>query len=259
MLIDSHCHLKHEKYSKTQAVLVDEAKAEGVTKLIDIGTSIKDNLVCMKNAEEFDGVYATVAIYPHENMSMQVPDLMAELRKQATASKKIVAIGECGIDISNWQGGRPKEEQIILFEEQIKLAVELNLPLIIHNRGGDEIILKLLQKYQGQGLRGVSHCFVSTWEFAQELLKLNFLLSFACSITYPSNRNLLETIKQVPDDKFLVETDAPYLPPQSMRGTVNEPKNVVYAARKIAEVKGISFEKACELSYSNTCKLFGIN
>ena len=162
------------------------------------------------------------------------------------------------MDISEWSGGRSADDQKVLFEEQIKLAIDLKLPLIIHNRKGDAVVLELLKKYKGSGLTGVSHCFVSTWDFAQELLELNFLISFACSITYPSNKHLLEIVKKVPPDKFLVETDAPYLPPQNMRGTVNEPKNVVYAARKVAEVRNISFEKVSELSYSNTCQLFAI-
>ncbi|RJR26922.1 TatD family deoxyribonuclease [candidate division WWE3 bacterium] len=256
MLIDSHCHLTHKKYAKSVQDLVSGAVSEGVTKIIDIGTSIKENAHVIHNIVEFDEVYGALAIYPHDDIGVEPGRLIESLRQQVVENKKIIGIGECGIDISSWEHGRAVEEQKFLFEEQLKLAVELNLPVVIHNRGGDEIILNLIKKYLSKDLTGVFHCFASEWEFAKKVLDLGFHISFTGMITYPSNKRLLESVKKVPQDRFLIETDAPYLPPQDMRGSVNEPKNVKYVAMKIAEVRGESFENISELSYSNTCALF---
>jgi len=173
-------------------------------------------------------------------------------------SKKIVAIGECGLDISEWTNQRPVDEQIALFEMQLELAVKNNLPVVIHNRGGDDVIMSILDPFVKRGLTGVAHCFSSTWEVATQYLDRGFYLSFSGMITYKARNLVRETAEKVPLDRFLVETDAPYLPPEGFRGKPNEPKNVVEVAKKVAEIRKLEFDKVCDLSYSNTCKLFGL-
>jgi TatD DNase family protein len=260
MLIDSHCHLIHRKYEKTTDQLINEAIAEGVEKFITIGTSITENKRAIELAKKYDSVFAAIGIYPHEENNVRGKDpnkLEKLLEEQLTKSSKIVAIGECGIDISDdWEGGRNPEEQIELFEMQIKLAKKHDLPLIIHNRNGDEPILELLEKHKGSGLRGVLHCFATTWETAQKFLDLGFYISFSGMITYPSRKGLLETVDKVPNDRFIIETDAPYLPPQGHRGEVNEPKYVKIVAEKACEVKNLPFEEISRMTYENTCRIF---
>ena len=258
MLIDSHCHLFHDKYNKKAADIVVDAVSEGVTRMICIGTSLEENIPVLKAVDSFPEVYGAIGIYPHDDLDIPVPVLMEKLEKQVKTNQKIVAIGECGIDITDWHGGRNINDQLILFEEQLKLAVKLKLPVVIHNRNGDAYVVELVKKYISNGLRGVIHCFVSNQEFAINMLNLGFYLSFSGNITYPSNRELREIVANVPNDRFLVETDSPYLPPQGHRGEVNEPKYVKIVAEKVADVKTISFEKACEYAYNNTCTLFNI-
>jgi TatD DNase family protein len=260
MLIDSHCHLEDSRYGKPADDLVSEAEVDGVVKFINIGTSIHNNEPAIALAERMPQVYATVAIYPHEDTTKTLDELESALRRQLTLSKKIVAIGECGIDTSeNWDGGRPVADQKAVFEMQIKLAIEKNLPLVIHNRNGDDIVLALLQKYKTPKLRGVLHCFSSTWEVAQQFMAFGFYISFSGMVTYPSRKELQEVARLVPMDKFLVETDAPYLPPQGHRGEVNVPKNVKIVAEKVAQLKGKPFEEISMASVKNTCALFGID
>lgn len=258
MLIDSHCHLFHDKYQKTPAKVVNDAVTEGVSRMICVGTSLEENLPVLKAVATFPEVFGAIGIYPHDDLNIPVPELMEKLEIQVNSHKKIAAIGECGIDITDWHGGRPLEQQLVLFEEQLKLACKLKLPVVIHNRNGDGYVVNLVNKYKNKDLRGVIHCFVSTRDFAKEMLDLGFYLSFSGNITYPSNKDLREVVNMVPVDRFLVETDSPYLPPQGHRGEVNEPKYVKIVAEKVADVKAISFEKACEYAYNNTCALFNI-
>lgn len=258
MLIDSHCHIPHRKYEKDTKEIVKECLNEDITKLISIGTSLKENILAINVSKEFKNIYPTIAIYPHEDMNKDTLYLEKELEDTLKENPNVRAIGECGIDISKWEGGRTLEEQIKLFEMQIKLSLKYKLPLIIHNRNGDEYVLKLLTKYKDRGVLGVMHCFDSTWEYAQEILDLGFYISFSGLITYPKRDYLLEVVKNVPMDRFLVETDAPYLPPQTHRGEVNYPKYVKIIAEKVAQVKEKTFNEIALNSYTNTCKLFNI-
>jgi len=258
MLIDSHCHLIHKNYKIPLNQILSEAKENKVDKFITVGTSIKENTIAIQIAKEIKNVYCSIGIYPHEDIGVEVKDLENSLRENLKRSKKIRAIGECGVDISNWEKQRSIQEQIEIFEMQIKLAKENSLPIIIHNRNGDKQILELLEKHAGFDLIGVVHCFDSDWEFAQKVLNLGFYISFSNLITYPKKEALLEVVKNVPMNRFLVETDAPYLPPQIIRGEINYPKYVKIVAEKVAQVKQKSFEEVSNSSYENTCKLFSI-
>jgi TatD DNase family protein len=258
MLIDSHCHLPHKAYTKPVEEIVDDADLAGVTKLISVGTSLTDNVRANDTAQKFENVFSTVAIYPHDDMRVPIEDLRLGLVRQLDSFKKVVAVGECGFDVTDWKGGRTPEEQRELFEMQLDLAVDRNMPVIIHNRNGGDVVFSILDQYLKCGLRGVVHCFSEDWEAAKKFLDRGLYLGFTGMITYKSRSELREVVKLIPEDRFLVETDAPYLPPEGFRGQVNEPKYVVEVAKKIAEVRGISFDKVSELSYSGTCRLFGI-
>jgi TatD DNase family protein len=258
MLIDSHCHLIHRNYKLPLNQILSEAKEDGVDKFITIGTSIKENTIAIQTSEEIKDVYCSIGIYPHEDIGIEVKDLENSLRENLKRTEKIVAIGECGIEVSNYDKQRSVEDQIELFEMQILLAKENSLPLIVHNRNGDRQVFELLEKHADFDLRGVVHCFDSDWEFAQKILNLGFYISFTNMVTYPKKDTLLEVVKNVPMNRFLVETDAPYLPPQTLRGELNYPKYVKIVAEKVAQVKQKTFEEVSNSSYENTCKLFNI-
>ncbi len=259
MLIDSHCHLPHPKYKKSLKNIINDAKNAGVTRLINIGTSVKSNLEVIGVSTEYENVYSAVAVYPHEDMDKSSDFLQDTLDKQLSLSNKIVAVGECGLDIGTWDEGRPIKDQISLFEMQLELAVKHKLPVVIHNRNGDGYIMDILDKFAHQNVTGVAHCFSSDWGVARKYLDRGFFLSFSGTLTYKTGVELQEIVKKVPLDGFLLETDAPYLPPEGFRGQPNEPKNVVEVAKKFAQIRNIAFDKIANLSYSNTCKVFKIN
>lgn len=267
MLIDTHCHIPDERYGKTPAQIINEAFAEGIEKLITIGTNLNDSQTVIKTASEFENVFAAIGIYPHEELKTPIAEAIQKLRELVESSNKIVGVGECGYDIatktvnSETHTQRPLNEQRELFEKQIELAIEKDLPLIIHNRNGDNEVLESLKKFSsksGANLSGVAHCFTSTWEFAQKLLDLGFYLSFSAIITYPSGKSLWETAQKAPLDRILVETDAPFLSPQGLRDKVNEPKYVKITAKTLAEIRNISFEELSLATYENSCRLFKI-
>ena len=259
MLIDSHCHIPDKKYGMTPKEIVEDAKRAGVKKFISIGTSMREAEIVVSTAAQFPEVYPTLGIYPHEDQESSLEYLEKEFRKLLGKYKEeVIGIGECGIDIGSWEESRELSEQIKLFEMQIGLAKENSLPLIVHNRKGDKQVLELLEKHSGIDLRGVVHCFDSDWEFAQKVLDLGFYISFSGLVTYPKKDSLLEVVRKVPMDKFLVETDAPWLPPQEFRGQVNYPKYVRIIAEKVAEIKEIEVSEVEKNTYRNTCSLFGI-
>ncbi|MBD3366068.1 YchF/TatD family DNA exonuclease [candidate division WWE3 bacterium] len=255
--IDSHCHLPDIKHKKALEQILQEAQKEGVTKFINIGTSVKHNKKALKTAKNYLNVSATAAVYPHEDQNKSLKEIKTYLQNYIEINKKdLVGIGETGIDITSWKNGRSKKEQIELFEFQAHLAKEYDLPLIVHNRNGDKEVLQVLKNVKVP--KGVIHCFASKWDFAKEVLDLGFYISFSGLITYKSRDYLLETVKKVPNDRFLIGTDAPLLPPEGHRGEQNQPKYVKIIAQKVADVKGLSLEQVAKFSTSNAEELFDL-
>ncbi len=264
-LIDSHLHLPTGASDGNIDKIVNEAALEGVTKLITIGTSLEDSEESLKISSKFPGVYATVAIYPHEHINLTVPEISEKFETiikkgfDRTLGYKLIVIGECGIDITEQEKQRPLDEQVELFEMQVVLAIKNKLPLVIHNRNGDAQIISILKQYKTADLTGVVHCFSSTWETAKEFLDLGFYISFSGMITYPVRKELREVLRKVPQSKILVETDSPYLAPQGHRGEINHPKYVKIVALKVAEVRDELFDDVCRYTYSNTRALFNLS
>jgi TatD DNase family protein len=256
MLIDSHCHLPTNKNEVDE--ILKRARNDGVEKVINIGASLQESRQAVEIAESFDNVFASVGVYPHEDKEKSTEQITAELEKMLSQSSKIVAIGECGIDIAGKDYEAPLPRQLELFEAQIQLALKHRLPIVIHNRNADSHVIKILEKYTEHGLAGVAHCFDSTWNTAQQLLNLGFYISFSGFITYTSKQHLLDSVKKVPIDKFLVETDSPWIIPKGVSEKKNEPKNVKMVARTIAEIRNLPLDKVAEVAYENTCRLFKI-
>ncbi|MEZ6255560.1 MAG: TatD family hydrolase [Patescibacteria group bacterium] len=254
MLIDSHIHLPHKKYEKDVDLIVQEATIAGITKLIVIGTHLKDNEIVSNLVSKYPNLYCSLGIYPNDELSTNVDELATKLEVQIKNSSKIKAIGECGIDITDWENQRSINEQIKLFEAQLFLAQKYKLPIVIHNRNGDEQVLNSIKKFPD--VTGVLHCFASSWEYGKKFIDAGYYLSFAGLITYRARRELLETVVNVPANRYVIETDSPYLPPEGHRGETNYPKYVKIIAEKVAETRNISFEQVCEESYNNTVTLF---
>lgn len=263
MLIDTHAHLDFAQFHRQHDVVIRKAYQVGVDKIINVGTTLQGSRDSASLAMKYSGVYAAVGIHPHDIISAN-RSAMAELLDLAQ-KRKVVAIGEIGLDYAEKDVN--KEAQKNAFIVQIGLAKRLNLPIIVHNREADEDVLGII-KIQDDNLRGVIHCFSSGWNSAQKFLDLGFYISFTGSITFKDKKpkdkvrgctvsgGALEVIKKAPLEKIMVETDSPFLAPEPYRGQTNEPANVVEVAKKIADIKSISFEKVCAETTKNAENLF---
>ena len=258
-LIDTHCHLP-KSFTKSKE-WVENAKEVEVIKLINVGTSLSSSKRVIKQAKEFDNVFASVAVYPNHEQERSFQEIEKELRVflDEKDQNKIVGIGECGFDVSKLEDQRPVESQKELFELHIKLAGEYKLPIILHNRNGDAHIIETLQRNKGLNVKGVAHCFSQSLDFAHQLIDLNFYISFTALITYPQNDYLREVVKELPLKNIIIETDSPFLVPEELKGQgPNEPKNVLAVAQKIAEVKNVSIKEVAEQTTLNAYDLFDI-
>lgn len=256
-LFDSHCHLDDEKFNEDREELIPKLHEEGVDKLVSAVYSLEGSKNAIELAKKYDFIYATIGISPND-----IPDTEDELKKQLKelkelykTSKKIVAVGEIGLDY-HWNTDN-KELQKEAFIEQIKLANELNLPIQIHTRDAVMDTIEIL-KNNKVNKNGIFHCCPFNRELVKEALKLNFYISFAGPTTFKNSKNAPEIINMVPEDRFLVETDSPYLSPEPLRGRRNDPRNVQYIIKKIAEVKGKTFEEIQNMAYANAQRIFNI-
>lgn len=251
MLIDSHAHLMDEMYKEDLQEVINRCQENGIETVVNIGYSIETSKQAIELANKYDWMYAVIGLHPDECNQPTEIDFLRELAKES----KVVAIGEIGLDYHYEETN--KENQAKYFIEQIKLANELELPVVIHSRDADMDMLKILKENKIQ-TKFVMHCFSSSAEVAKEILKLGGYISLAGTVTFKNAKNLLEVAKIVPEDKLLIETDCPYLTPEPNRGKRNEPSNVLYTAKKIAEIREESFEKIAEITTKNAKKFYGI-
>ncbi|MEM2843219.1 MAG: TatD family hydrolase [Candidatus Bathyarchaeia archaeon] len=253
MLIDSHAHLQWKDFEVDRDEVVFRAKKAGVNSVIIIGYDIPASEKAIKLTEKY-GFYASVGVHPHEaeNFSSKALDIL----KAFCFNPKVVAIGEIGLDY--YKCFSSKKAQLNAFFSQIELAKEVDKPVIIHDREAHEKILEILSKNKGK-IRGVIHCFSGSFEMAKQCIKLGFLISFAGPVTFQNAVKLHKIAMETPLDYVLIETDSPWLAPQSKRGRRNEPAYIIEVANKIAELRGESFNKIAEATFENTKKLFEVN
>ncbi|MGN9165526.1 TatD family hydrolase [Tissierellaceae bacterium HCP3S3_D8] len=254
MLIDSHVHLDDERFDGDRDILIKSLKSNGIELVINIGADMKSSVDSIELAKRYDNIYAAIGVHPHSASEM-TENTLDELRDMAKEDK-VIAIGEIGLDY--YYDNSPRDIQRKWFREQLELAKELNLPVIIHSRDATKETYDIIKETQDGTLRGVLHCFSGSVEVAMEYIKLGFYISIGGTVTFKNSRVVREVAEAVPLDKFLVETDCPYLTPEPYRGKRNEPMFVKYAAEKIAEIRGISFEELSEATNKNTKELFRI-
>ncbi len=257
-LFDSHCHLDDEKFNEDREEIIKQIQSNGITKAISAGYSLESSKKAIQLAEQFDFIYATCGISPNDipQTEQELSVMLNEIKKIMQQSKKIVAIGEIGLDY-HWNQEN-KELQKIAFQKQIELANEMNLPIVIHTR---EAIMDTIEILKEQKIikKGVFHCCPLNRELVKEALKLGFYISFSGTVTFKNSKNADEIINMIPNEKMLIETDSPYLSPEPLRGKRNIPSNVKYVAQKIADVKQIKIEEVANTTYKNAEKIFGIN
>lgn len=250
MIIDTHAHLMFDKFKGEVDQVVERAKAVGVEKIINVGCTVKDAIRSHEMSLEYEELYATLGLHPYDALDAS-DELMEKWEKLIKENKKIVAIGECGLDYA--KADVPKEDQKKAFRMQLKLAQKVGLPVIIHNREADEDTMEILEEFD---VDAVFHCYSSNIEFARKLWYKGYFTSFTGVVTYPSAEDLLKVVEEAPMDKFMVETDCPFLAPQTHRGERNEPSYVVEVVEKIAEIKKLTPEDIARISTENAEELF---
>ena len=253
-LIDTHCHLNDEKFSADLEEVVSRAENVGVTRIINFGDTLESCAQVIKLAEKFVGMYAGIGIHPSEIENFDENNSVEKIFELA-ANKKVVAIGEIGLDYHWEKDSAVRLAQQKIFIRQLDIARQLNLPVCIHERDAHGDALKILQR-EGKGLRGVLHCFSGSLEMAREVWKLGWLIGIDGPITFKNSAKLPEIVKAAPRELILLETDAPYLAPTPNRGKRNEPSYLIDIAKKIAEIRGESLEEVAEYTTANAEKLY---
>ena len=252
-MIDSHCHLDLEQFNEDRLAVLERAKNVGVNTIINPGAGLIDLEVPIKIANEFSNVYVAVGVHPHE--ILEIDDDFWSRFDKVFSSPKVVAIGEVGLEISD--GLPPIEKQLEILKQFFDVANEKSKPLIFHIRDAHKEFQEFIRNYQGE-IKGVMHCFTGAGDDAEFYLAKGLYISIAGMITFPNSNDLREVVKNIPLDRLLLETDAPFLAPQNWRGQRNEPAYIVETARKIAEIKEVSFEEIERITEENTRKLFRI-
>ena len=254
MAIDTHAHLEMEAFDDDREAVLARAAEAGLTAIVTVGTTLPDCEKAVALTRLYKPVYAAVGIHPHEvkDIDAATYDALRVLAQQ----EKVVAIGEIGLDF--FYDLSPREVQLRRFQEQLNLAEELDLPVIIHDREAHPEILEILRPRKGR-LRGVLHCFSGDWTMACECLDLGFHLSVAGPVTYRKADQLRAVAREMPLERLLIETDAPYLAPQPYRGKRNEPAYVVETARTLAEIRGIPVDELERQTTANARRLFSID
>jgi TatD DNase family protein len=252
-LIDSHCHLDFPDFAEEIEAVVARARAAGVERLVTISTRVAHGARLAALAERFAEVYFTIGTHPHQ--AAEEPETDAEAIKAFAAHPKCVGIGEAGLDYH--YNYAPPDVAAKVFRAQIGLARALDLPLVIHARDADDDVAAILREEMGKGaFKAVLHCFTSSRALAETGLALGLYVSFSGVLTFKNSGELREIARNVPIDRLLVETDAPYLAPVPHRGRRNEPSFVAETARVLAKVKGVDEDAIAAATRANTLRLF---
>lgn len=259
MLIDTHAHLDFPEFKGEVAAVLQRAKEAGVEKILNVGIDAATSKTTADLARLYPEIYAAIGIHPHSANDLELDTRM--ILSQYMANKKVVAIGEVGLDYyylkrsSQFANYPSREQQIFCFEQMLDMALEYRLPVIIHSREADADIVAILKSYSDQ-LRGVVHCFSGDYDFAKKILDIGFLISVTGNITYKRSQEIRDAVEKIPLGSLMVETDCPYLAPESKRGDRNEPAYVVEVAEKIAEIKKVNLSEVERMTTRKALSFF---
>jgi TatD DNase family protein len=254
MLIDTHAHLDMREFNDDREDVIRRAREAGVEYILSVGTTVESSRDAVLLAEKYDFIYAAIGIHPHEVKDILHPAY--EMLRHLAKHKKVVAYGEIGLDYHYEHS--PRTDQKRKFRDMLREARVLDLPVIIHDRDAHDDTLQILSEEWSPDLGGVMHCFSGDAALAMRLIEMGFSISFAGPVTFPKAEALREVVKQVPIEHILIETDAPYLAPQPVRGKRNEPAFVRHTAEMIAKVKGLTLDDVSRITSYNAMRLFGI-
>ena len=263
MFIDSHCHLDGPRFDSDREQVIARAREAGIANILTVGTGDgPGTLDCaVKISEQYDFIYATIGIHPHEAKLATDADF-AQLEHLAR-KPKVIAWGEIGLDY--YYDHSPREIQKSVFVHQMELAHAEKLPIVIHCRPSensdnawDDCLALVEQHWKSSGLGGILHCFTGTWSHAKRAFDMGFMISFAGNVTFPKAQQIRDSAQQVPLDRMLIETDSPFLAPVPYRGKRNEPAFVKEVARQIGELRGISTDEIGARTSENFYRFFSL-
>lgn len=252
MLTDTHTHLNARQFDEDREAVIERALQNGVSRIVNIGFNRETIPSSIELTERYDFIYSAVGWHPQDAIDMKAGDL--DWIEQLCSLDKVVAIGEIGLDYY-WDTS-PKDVQHRVFREQIRLARRLCMPIVIHNRDAHHDVVQLLREEKAEDVGGVMHCYSGSWETAKQCLDMNFYISFGGPITFKNAKQPKEVLAQVPLDRLLIETDAPYLTPHPYRGKRNETGFVRLVAEAAAEIRGVSLEEIAAITSDNAARLF---
>jgi TatD DNase family protein len=252
--IDSHAHLDDKAFDEDRDKVIDTLKDNNIELVLDPGSDLDSSKAAVELAGKYPFIYAAVGCHPHDSkfMNGDTMDIFRELAK----NKKVIGIGEIGLDY--FYDNSDRETQKIWFREQIRLAKELDMPYIVHDREAHEDVFKIMKEENYDGTRGILHCYSSSVEMAKEFMKLGFFISLGGPVTFKKSKTPKLVAREVPLDRILIETDSPYLTPEPFRGKRNEPKYVKYAAEEIARIKEVPVDVVAKKTAENFRKLFNL-
>lgn len=252
MLVDTHCHLDFPEFAADRDEVIKRAREGGIDCIINIGSSLEGSTRSLELAAAYEFIYATVGIHPHQadKVTAQQETTIKELARK----EKVVGIGETGLDY--YRNFSKVENQKRLFLFLITLAKELGLPLVIHSRQAEEDTLRILRETGPS--KAVVHCFSGGESFLKECLDLGFFISFTCNLTYKKAENLRKLVESLPLERLLLETDAPYLPPEDYRGERNEPIHLKELSEELARIKNIDCTEIARITTQNAKGFFGL-
>ncbi len=255
MIIDSHCHLTYEPMSLSLKETILRANNDGVKYMLTISTEENSFNKILEIINKYNSVYGSYGIHPHE--AKLYKNIKSEdILKKIKLNKKLIGIGETGLDF--YYNNSAKKEQIESFEQHIEAAQISQLPLIVHTRSAEKDTLDILSRnIKKKNFKILIHCFTGTRDFAFKLIDLGAFISASGIITFKKSEELASTFKEIPNKNILVETDAPYLAPEPLRGKSNEPSFIIHTVKFLAKLKNISFEKFSKITTDNFFKLFG--
>jgi len=252
MLIDSHAHLEMPEFKRDLEAVIQRAKESGVEYIFTVGTEKKDWRRALEIANSNPSIYAILGVHPHN--AKEIDDQTYPTLRELCREKRVKAYGEIGLDF--FRNLSPRDVQLKRFREQIGLAKELGLPIVVHDREAHQETLETLKSEKSEECGGIIHCFSGDYQMARECIDMGFYISVPGSITFKNAGSLREVVKKIPLESLLVETDAPFLTPEPFRGKRNEPSYVRYTAQRVAEIKNISFERVAEATAESAQRVY---
>lgn len=250
-IFDSHAHYDDERFDQDRDAVLQALPEKGVRYVLNAACNLEGMGQILDMTEKYPFVYCSAGVHPHE--AENTPNSMEEQLNEFAKQKKVVALGEMGLDY--YYDFAPREQQIEVFSRQLALAVELDLPVIIHDREAHADTMELLRRYRP---KGIVHCYSGSAEMAKEIVALGLSIGFTGVVTFKNARRALEAAEVIPLDRMLVETDCPYMAPEPFRGKRCDSSMIVQTARKLADCKGIPLQQLLDVTCENAMRIYGI-